>query len=183
MQTKNHVMKKKIIVLLLFVSLVSCVTNNESRKKESMTIRCYKSGSNKINEQIEVEQIVKNAMDKMFIYKYKNLKEDYDTLHILNNNVLINRVNLSYISKKAYKCEDKKIEIKKYLLESNYSSIDIFLNDSLGLILTNTVTSTSNSIITEFNVNTNMDEIIKQIIDDKKFFYSDSIIFHGNIPD
>jgi hypothetical protein len=173
---KNKIISKicalriDIVILLLFISLISCATNDESKKKVNINITYYISSIHKISEQIEVEQIVKKKGFKIYIYKYANLQEENDSLQILGEDVRINNVKLDYISNKNYNYGKGSLEIKKYILESPHSSTVVFMNDSVGLVLFKIINSTSNSTIVEYNSSKEINNIINQIIVDKEFF-------------
>lgn len=159
----------KNLLLILIISLLCCTkSDNEIRKK--MLIKYY--GLDFLNQKYSEEIIVinkKKSNDLEFVYKYKNLKDDNDTLFISKDSILLNNIKLSFSSEKTYMYNNKKYKVKKYMYNDNKVKIsDIYINDSDGFILYSG--GQRSQFIVEYYPNKNIEGIHEKIINDSLFF-------------
>lgn len=107
----------------------------------------------------------------MFIYYHKNFMDYTDTLIIYKPDSLVLRSQLKFMSKKNINFKGKSIVVKKYRqeIEPRSPSGNVYINDSLGLILKRFLAHPSGEHIILYNTN-KFPKLHEAIINDSLFF-------------
>lgn len=120
------------------------------------------------NEKIKLKVIYGDTTK--FIYYYKNYMQYTDTLIIYKPDSLKLRALLKFISKRTINFKGKPLLVKKYRQEKDpYIYANVYINDSLGLILRRFLSHPSGEDVILYNTD-KFSELQNAVINDSVFF-------------
>lgn len=157
-------MKKSIIFFTLLLTLVSCSQNKSNMKltSDGIAILYRLNGGQKYSDKIIVDQY-KSSDSLYYKYKYDKLRETDDELVFFKDSILLNKTKLEFVSRKKI----NGIDIEKYLCDGENSSIHIYLNREMGLLLTR---NRFNNVVVEYHIEPSIDSLPRNILNDSIFF-------------
>lgn len=85
------------------------------------------------NEKINTKTVYGDTTE--FIYYYKYYMSYIDTLTIFKPDSLVLRTHLKFVSKKNINFKGKSLIVKKYIQDKGLIFANVYINDSLGIIL------------------------------------------------
>lgn len=162
---KRHIKKKNIIINDSIENAYGSVPKSVVNIDSLIAHYRWLYNSEKINTKIIYGDTTR------FIYYHKNFMDYTDTLTIYKPDSIVLRSQLKFMSKKTINFKGKSIVVKKYRqeIERRYPSGNVYINDSLGLILKRFLTHPSGEHIILYN--TDKFPILQEaIINDSLFF-------------
>lgn len=157
-------MKKCLIFFGLLLTLVFCsqTKSNTNLVYDGKVIFYRLNGGQKYSDKTVANQYV-SSDSLYYTYNYDKLREREDRLVFFKDSILLNKTKLEFISRKKI----NGIDIEKYLCDGENSSIHIYLNREMGLLLTR---NRFNNVVVEYHIEPSIDSLPRNILNDSIFF-------------
>ena len=136
-------------------------------KHDSLKIVYHKLNGKDIYDEMIILKELKTKEYSKFIYYYKNLQEDNDTIIAYKDSIFINSKKVTLLKEKDFSITNGKIRIKKYAVDNTYSSSNLYINDRNELVV---VRSISSNVVVHYYNRNDPSDLPSQIISDSLFF-------------